>query len=362
MPEIKIDSMLRYLVDQGASDLHLKAGSPPVIRIDGDLQRSKFGVQTAKDTERLARQLMNPKMTAEFMKTGEADFAYSSGKLGRFRCNVFRQRGDVGAAIRRVLPPSTSFEALALPAVIGEISEQPRGLVLVTGMTGSGKSTTTGAMIDYINRKRAVHIMTIEDPIEILHTDQKGIVNQREVGLDTADFAQALKRVLRQDPDVIFIGEMRDQQTVKAALSAAETGHLVISTLHTIDAQGTVNRVIEFFPPYEQKQIRLALAGSLRGIISQRLLKRKDGKGRVPAVEILVNNGRIFDLITNPDQTHMIHEVVAESGFYGMQTFDQCLLDLLKNDQVSMEDALEATTSPHDFEIMARQAGLIEEI
>lgn len=354
-----INEFLRYLVEKHASDLHLKVGAPPIIRVDGALYRTDFPKLSPNDTEKCALEIMSERTAREFNEIGEADFAYSFPGLGRFRCNVYRQRGSVGMAVRRVLPGSPTFEALGLPPVISKISEEPRGLVLVTGMTGSGKTTTTGAMINHINATKSVHIMTIEDPIEILHPDRMAIVNQREIGIDTSDFFQALKRAMRQDPDVIFIGEMRDQETVQAALSAAETGHLVISTLHTIDATETVNRIIEFFPPHQQKQIRIALAGSLRGIISQRLLLRKDGKGRVPAIEVLVTNGRIFDLIVNAEQTHMIHDVIAESEFYGMQTFDQSLLELYKNDLVNLEDAIAASSNPHDFQIMIRQAGLI---
>ncbi len=355
----QIDEYLRYLVEKHASDLHLKVGAPPVVRVNGVLYRTDFEKLGPNDTERCAFEAMNERVAHEFNTVGEADFAYSLPGLGRFRCNVFRQRGTIGIAVRRVLPGSPSFESLGLPPVVEKIAENPRGLVLVTGMTGSGKTTTTGAMISHINATKSVHIMTIEDPIEILHPDRMAIVNQREIGIDTQDFSQALKRAMRQDPDVIFIGEMRDQETVHAALAAAETGHLVISTLHTIDAGETVNRVIEFFPPHQQKQIRISLAGSLRGIISQRLLMRKDGKGQVPAVEVLVMNGRIFDLIVNPEQTHMIHDVIADSEFYGMLTFDQSLLQHYKNDLVTLEDAIAASSNPHDFQIMIRQAGLV---
>ncbi|MGI8426793.1 MAG: type IV pilus twitching motility protein PilT [Actinomycetota bacterium] len=363
-PEVavsQIDKYLHDLVDKGASDLHFKAGAPPALRIDGALVRTEFPKLTAADVERTAKQLMSERARLQFEESGEADFAYSAASLGRFRCNVYRQRGQVGIAIRRVLPPSTSFESLGLPSVMEQIALEPRGLILVTGITGSGKSTTTAAMIDYINRTKAVHIMTIEDPIEIVHEDKKSIVNQREVGIDTADFKEALRRVLRQDPDVIFIGEIRDDLTAKAALAAAETGHLVISTLHTTDAQGTVNRIIDFFPPHQQKEIRIALAGSLKGILSQRLLPKKKGKGRVPAVEVLVKNGRIFDLIVDAEQTHLIHGVIAESGFYGMQTFDQALLDLFKNNVIDLDHAMDASSNPHDFEIMLRQENLLEE-
>ncbi|MEO7803260.1 MAG: PilT/PilU family type 4a pilus ATPase [Actinomycetota bacterium] len=355
-----ISEFLRYLVEKDASDLHLKAGAPPIIRVNGILYPSEFDRLTPNDTERAAMEIMSDRIAQDFSATGEADFAYAKDGLGRFRCNVFRQRGSVGIAVRRVLPGSPSFDSLGLPASVAKVTEQVRGLILVTGMTGSGKTTTTGAMINHINSTRSVHIITIEDPIEILHPDRMSIVNQREIGIDTADFSQALRRAMRQDPDVIFIGEMRDEETVHAALSAAETGHLVISTLHTIDVAETVNRVIEFFPPHQQKQVRISLAGALKGIVSQRLLLSKDGQGQVPAVEVCVMNGRIFDLIVNPEQTHLLHDVIAESAFYGMQTFDQSLLGLFREDKVTLEDAISASSNPHDFQIMLRQSGLLE--
>jgi twitching motility protein PilT len=355
-----VNDFLRHMVEKKASDLHLKVGAPPIIRIDGKLQRTEYPKMGPNDTERAAYDLMDERVAAEFNTLGEGDFAYSFPGLGRFRCNVFRQRNSIGLAVRRVLPGSPSFESLGLPGVVKKLAEEPRGLVLVTGMTGTGKTTTTGAILHYINETKAVHIVTIEDPIEILHPDRKSIVNQREIGIDTQDFAQALRRAMRQDPDVIFIGEMRDSETVFAALTAAETGHLVISTLHTIDATETVNRIIEFYPPHQHKQARITLAGSLRGIISQRLLMRTDGRGRIPSVEILVSNGRVFDAIVNPDQTHLLHDIIAEGEFYGMQTFDQSLLNLYKNGMVSLEDAMQASSNPHDFELMIRQEGLLE--
>lgn len=357
---VDVTGVLREVIDKRASDLHIKAGIEPVMRIDGALQKTDLPPMTPDDVAAFAAGIMPERAASEFTSTGEADFAYSAEGLGRFRCNVYRQRGAIGIAIRRVTPPAASFESLGLPPVMESIAQEPRGLILVTGMTGSGKSTTTAAILDYINRTRAVHIMTIEDPIEIVHSDKKAIVNQREVGIDTADFRQALKRVMRQDPDVIFIGEIRDDETAKAALAAAETGHLVISTLHTIDAQGTVNRIIEFFPPHQQKEIRIALAGSLRAVLSQRLLPKADGTGRAPAIEVLVMNGRIFDLIVNPEQTHLIHDIIAESGFYGMQTFDQSLLASFRDGLIDLKDAMEASSRPHDFELMLRQAGLLE--
>lgn len=356
---VAVNDFLRHMVEKKASDLHLKVGAPPIVRVDGTLQRTEYPKMGPNDTERAAYDLMDDRVAGEFNEVGEADFAYSFPGLGRFRCNVFRQRGSVGIAVRRVLPGSPSFESLGLPGVVRKLAEEPRGLVLVTGMTGTGKTTTTGAILHYINEAKSVHIVTIEDPIEILHPDRKSIVNQREIGIDTRDFAQALRRAMRQDPDVIFIGEMRDAETVYAALTAAETGHLVISTLHTIDATETVNRIIEFYPPHQHKQARITLAGSLRGIISQRLLMRSDGRGRLPTVEVLVSNGRVFDAIVNPEQTHLLHDIIAEGEFYGMQTFDQSLLNLFKNGMVNLEDAMQASTSPHDFELMVRQEGLL---
>lgn len=353
-----INELLRQMVERKASDLHVKVAAPPILRIDGVLHATDQAKLSPKDTERVAFEIMTDRAIEEFNRLGEADFAYSVPGLGRFRCNVYRQRGSVGIAIRRVLPGSPSFESLGLPAAVQQLAEEPRGLILVTGITGSGKTTTTGAMIAYINATRRVHIMTIEDPIEILHPDREAIVNQREIGIDTRDFAEALRRAMRQDPDVLFIGEMRDQETVHAALVAAETGHLVISTLHTIDATETVNRIIEFFPPHQQQQARLTLAGTLRGIISQRLLPRGDGQGRVPAVEVLIMTGRIFDMIVNPEMTYQIHDVIAEGEFYGMVTYDQSLLNLVKNDLVAVEEAVAAASSPHDFKIMLRQAGI----
>jgi len=353
-----VHDFLRFVVEKKASDLHLKAGGPPAIRINGELFKSEFDALTSADCEKAAMELMDDEQAQKFKEKGEVDFAFSEGGLGRFRVNVFRQRGSVAVAARRVLPGSPAFETLGLPPAVRTLSEEFRGMVLITGPTSSGKTTTTAAMINHINATRSVHILTIEDPIEILHPDRKSIVNQREIGHDTADFATALRAAMRQDPDVIFVGEIRDQETVKAAIQAAETGHLVISTLHTTDVSETVNRVIDFFPPHQQKQIRVSLAASLKGIVSQRLLARKDGRGRIPAVEVLVMNGRIRDLILNPEQTHMIHDIVAESGFYGMQTFDQALLALYRSGLVTLEEAMSGATNPHDFQIALRQEGL----
>lgn len=353
-----INEFLKHLVDEKGSDLHLKVGSPPFVRVSGILRRADYDVMTPADTERAAMDMMNQEQAMTFKEKGEIDFAYSIDNLGRFRVNVFRQRGAIGVVCRRVLPGSPGFESLGLPPVVQTLAEEHRGLLLVTGPTGSGKTTTTGAIINHINMTRSCHILTIEDPIEILHADRQAIVNQREIGMDTMDFAIALRAAMRQDPDVIFVGEIRDAETVKAALQAAETGHLVISTLHTTDVSETVNRMIDFFPPHQQKQTRVSMAGALKGIVSQRLITRKDGRGRVPAVEVMVMNGRIHDLILNPEQTHMIIDIIAESSFYGMQTFDQALLQLFRTDLVSLDDALNAATNPHDFTLALRREGL----
>ena len=353
-----IREFLQYVVDQKASDLHMKAGGPPYVRINGRLAKTHFPVLTAADCERSAMEIMNDEQARQFKLKGEADFAYSETGLGRFRVNVFRQRGSVALACRRVLPGSPSFETLGLPGAVKALADEQRGMVLVTGPTSSGKTTTTAAMINHINATRSCHVLTIEDPIEILHPDRTAIVNQREIGQDTNDFAIALRAAMRQDPDVIFVGEIRDPETVKAALQAAETGHLVISTLHTTDVSETINRVIDFFPPHQQKQIRVSIAGSLKGVVSQRLVPRLDGRGLVPAVEVLVMNGRVRDLILNSEQTHLLQDLIAESGFYGMQTFDQALLDLYKSGLVTLDEAMRCTTNPHDFQIALRQEGL----
>jgi twitching motility protein PilT len=273
--------------------------------------------------------------------------------------NVFRQRGSIGLVLRRVLPGTPSFESLGLPPVVRRLAEEPRGMVLVTGPTGSGKTTTIASMIDHINETKAVNIVTVEDPIEVLHTDKRAIVNQREIGTDTVDYSAAMKRVLRQDPDVIFIGEMRDPETVWAALSAAETGHMVLSTLHTTNATETVNRIVDFFPPFQQKQVRLTLASSLRGVVSQRLLERSDGRGRVPSVEVMVMTGRVFDRIVDPDSNESIEDVIADGEYYGMQTFDQSLFNLFKNGMVTLREAIASASHPHDFRVALQQEGLM---
>ncbi len=355
-----IDDYLRLLTERGGSDLHLKAGVPPRVRVDGNLVVVSEDLLTPAEIERMAFEIMPRGRAGEFSRTNDADFAYSITGLGRFRVNAFRQRGSVGLVFRRVQSGIPSFEALGLPPLTERLANEVRGMILVTGPTGSGKTTTLAAMIDHINATRPVHIVTIEDPIEILHTDKMGIVNQREIGIDTDDFHSAMKRVPRQDPDVILVGEMRDPETVWAALAAAETGHLVLSTLHTTDATETVNRLIDFFPAHQQKQIRLSIGGSLRGILSQRLVPKIDGSGRLPIIEALVMTGRVFDHIVDPTLTHEIYELIKDGSFYGMQTFDQAVFELYRAGQVSLRDAMAGASNPHDFKIMLQQSGLID--
>jgi twitching motility protein PilT len=355
MPDIH--DFLRHVVERKASDLHLKVGGPPTIRINGHLMRTDFERQDSEACQAAADEMMDDDQREELKRMGEVDFAHSEPGVGRFRVNVHRQRGSLGIAARRILPGAPSFEELGLPPAVEALANEHRGLLLVTGPTSSGKTTTTGAVIDHINKTRACHILTIEDPIEILHRDEQAVVTQREIGMDTTDFARALRAAMRQDPDVIFVGEMRDLETVKAGLQAAETGHFVIATLHTTDVTETINRIIDFFPPHQQNQARVALAGSLTGVVSQRLLPRAGG-GRAPAIEILVMNGRIRDCILDPNETHGIQDIVADSAFYGMQTFDQALISLVKAGQVTLEDAKTGATNQHDFTLALQQAGM----
>jgi len=351
-----VTDLLRYAVERGASDLHLSAGNVPFIRVDGELLPAGFPVLDASDAEFAAEFLMPPHRATEFARTNEADFAYSMDGIGRFRVNVLRQRGTVALAIRRVSAEGQTLAELNLPAVIQSLAEARRGLVLVTGPTGAGKTTTIASMIGFINRTRRAHIVTIEDPIEVLHTDDLSVIWQREIGPDTGSFAVALRQALRQDPDVIFLGEIRDPDSALAAIQAAQTGHLVLSTMHTIDATETVARVVELFPEQQQKQVRVSLAGALRGVVSQRLLERIDGRGRVPAVEVLINTGRVYERILDPETTAGLLDVVAESGYDGMQSFDQALLKLAIEGQVAEEDARAVATNPHDFGLALREA------
>jgi twitching motility protein PilT len=353
----EFNSWLEELVNGHGSDLHVKVGSAPMLRLPQGLERLDRDPLTAIETQAIADGIIPADRKETFSEKGEVDFAYSVTNVGRFRANVFRQRGSTSMVLRKLRFGGPSFEEVGLPEAIRSIADEHRGLILVTGPTGSGKTTTLAAMIDYINKTKPVHIVTIEDPIEVLHKDHMSSINQREVGNDTGDFLSALRAALRQDPDVILIGEMRDTETVRAAIAAAETGHLVMSTLHTQDASETINRVIDFFPPYQQKQVRLALAGTLRGIICQRLVPTVDG-GRTPALEILVNTGRVAERISDPDKTHEIKDVVAEGGYYGMVTFDQWLLKLIQEGKVSVDDAMQAVSSKHDFELALQQAGI----
>ena len=349
---------LRALVEVGGSDLHCKVGSPPRIRIDGRLRKLQTEPLTAADTEHMAAEVLRPDLAEEFARTNEADFAYSISGFGRFRVNAFRSRGSAGLVFRRVSVGAIPLSDLGLPPVIAALAGEPRGLVLVTGPTGSGKTTTLAGMIDHVNSTREVHVVTVEDPIEVLHQDKMAMINQREVRVDTEDFPTAMRAAMRQDPDVILVGEMRDHETVKAALAAAETGHFVMSTLHTTDAQETVNRVIDFFPPHEQKQVRLALAGALRGIICQRLVPRADGNGRCVVMEVCVNTGRVAEAVADPDKTANITELIKEGGYYGMQTFDQHLVTLLRDGLVTLDAAMAAASNPHDLTVELRRLGL----
>jgi twitching motility protein PilT len=335
----------------------LIVGAPPTIRVDGQLIRLDAPPVKATDTAAVALAI-TPADRQHLLETQkEVDFAHSIPGGGRFRVNVFRQRGSMSVVMRRVRLGGASFDELGLPPVVRQLAEAPRGLVLVTGPTGAGKTTTLASMIEHINKNKAVHILTIEDPIEVLHPHRKATVNQRELGVDVDSYVDAMRSAMRQDPDVILIGEMRDTDTVAAALAAAETGHLVLSTLHTTDAVETVNRIVDFFPPFQQHQVRVTLASVLRGVMCQRLVARVGG-GRVPVLEVLVNNGRVADRIVDSNTTSEIREIIAESGYYGMQTFDASLLSLLRQGLVSRQDALEASSNPHDITLAMEQAGL----
>ncbi len=353
----EIDKALHGLLEREGSDLHIKVGSPPMIRAHGQLiPLDEFGELEPAETEKAFHDLAEARSIAEFDDLGEADFAYAIPGLARFRVNVFRQRGSVSIALRAIPFDIRTAEELGLPQTILNLAETQRGIVLVTGTTGSGKSTTLAAMIDHINQTRARHIVTLEDPIEYLHLDKRSIVNQREIGSDTESFPRAMRRILRQDPDVILIGEMRDEETVRTALSAAETGHLVLSTLHTLDAPETINRILDFFPPHLQTQARVMLATTLAGVISQRLVPGLQ-QGRVPVAEVLVATGRIKDLILSPEETGKISEAIAEGAYYGMQTFDQDLLGHVTEGRIAEDVAYETATSPHDFKLMLASGG-----
>jgi twitching motility protein PilT len=359
-----IDELLATAVQSGASDLHLKVGSYPMMRINGALAVcSEERRLEREDTEAMADALFTPEQHEKFVRAQEVDLAYSVPGLGRFRCNVFQQRGTVGLVLRVIPTRIKNIDELGLPPVLKRIAQEERGLVLVTGTTGSGKSTTLAAMVDYINSTRSTHIMTVEDPIEYLHRDHHSIVNQREVNVDTSSFSHALRSALRQDPDVILVGEMRDFETVETALLAAETGHLVLSTLHTLDATETVNRIIAVFPPHQQRQVRIQLSGVLKAAISQRLLPRADGLGRVPAVEVMISTAFIRDCIVDKDRTSQIHSAIAAgTSQYGMQTFDQSIFGLYQQGFVALEEALRWASNVDEFKLKVQGISTTTEI
>jgi len=354
-----VSRYLRYMVEAGASDLHLKVGLPPVIRVDGLIHHTPFEALAAEDTESLASELIPKQKLQDFNDGHEVDVGFTLPEVARFRVNAYRQRGYVSVAIRLVRSEIPTFESLGLPDGVAKLAQEHRGLVLVTGPAGTGKTTTIASMIGWINANRQAHIVTIEDPIEVVHEDVRSVVEQREIGLDTVSYSAALRSAVRQDPDVIFIGEIRDLETVEAAIQAAETGHMVIATLHTLDATETVNRIIDLFPHEMQQQARVALAASLKGVISQRLVPQADGHGRLPAVEVLLNTGRVAERIIDPEQTFTIPDVMKEGEYYGMQTFDQALVRMVRAGTVTVEAAKEAATNPHDLSLALQAAQLV---
>jgi len=353
-----VKQAMRDLVERGGSDLHLKVGAPPLFRVNGELAPGEGVTElTAEDTEQALKQLLDDDgKLEEFEHEHEVDFSFEIEGVARYRINAFQQRGVISMACRAIPHKISTIEELALPEVISELADEERGIVLLTGTTGSGKSTTLAAMIDHMNHTTSKHIVTIEDPIEFVHSDKRSAINQREVGMDTASFKRALRRVLRQDPDVILIGEMRDEETVQAALSAAETGHLVLSTIHTVDATESINRMLDFFPPHQHQQARSMIAGTVKGVISQRLVPGAEG-GRVAVCEILRTTGRVRDMILDPTQTGKLVEVISSGGYYGMQTFDQALYGHVKAGRVTFEDAMRVATSPHDFKLLMQAEG-----
>ncbi len=353
-----VQSALRELVSRKGSDLHLKVDSAPLYRVHGNLCKDESAeALTPEDTERALHDLLHDATKLhEFSEEHEVDFSFEIAGVARFRINAFRQRGVISLACRAIPHKISTIEELSLPAVISDLAEEERGIVLLTGTTGSGKSTTLAAMIDHMNETMSKHIVTIEDPIEFVHEDKRSVINQREVGMDTASFKRALRRVLRQDPDVILVGEMRDEETVQTALSAAETGHLVLSTIHTVDAMESINRMLDFFPPHQHGQARSMIAGTVRGVISQRLVPGADG-GRVAVCEILRMTGRARDMIVDPAQTGKLMEVIESGGYYGMQTFDQALFGHLKAGRVTFDDAMHVASSPHDFKLLVQADG-----
>jgi twitching motility protein PilT len=353
-----IDAALRDLVARNGSDLHIKAGSPPLFRIHGQLGPEEGAVAlSAEDTENVVHMLLHDEAKLkEFTDEHEVDFSFEIADVARFRVNAFHQRGLVSLVCRAIPSKISTIDELSLPPVVRELAEEERGIILLTGTTGSGKSTTLAAMIDHMNTTMNKHIVTIEDPIEFVHQDKTSVINQREVGMDTKSFERALRRVLRQDPDVILVGEMRDEETVRTALSAAETGHLVLSTVHTVDASESINRLLDFFPPHQHNQARAMIAGTIKGVISQRLVPGANG-GRVAVCEILRMTGRVHDMIADPNQTGQLGEAISSGGYYGMQTFDQALYHHVTAGRVSEEEALRVASSPHDFKLLLQAEG-----
>jgi twitching motility protein PilT len=353
-----VHTALRELVARNGSDLHLKVHSPPLFRVQGALGPDPATQPLSEqDTEDALHALLHDQVKLkEFADDHEVDFSFEIAGLARFRVNAFRQRGLISLACRAIPAKISTIEELALPAVVRDLAEEERGIVLLTGTTGSGKSTTLAAMIDHMNVTMNKHIVTIEDPIEFVHSDKRSVINQREVGMDTKSFERALRRVLRQDPDVILVGEMRDEETVRTALSAAETGHLVLSTVHTVDASESINRLLDFFPPHQHNQARSMIAGTIRGVISQRLVPGANG-GRVAVCEILRMTGRVRDMIVDPNQTGQLGEAISSGAFYGMQTFDQALFHHVKAGRVMTEEALKVASSPHDFKLLLQSDG-----
>jgi twitching motility protein PilT len=348
---VELNEILGIAMKAKGSDVHLKAGVPPIVRIDGKLRAIPNAERLSAEAVRgMAFAIMNERQKRIFDESYEVDLSYGVPGLGRFRVNAFAQRGTVALVLRAIPIAIPSLEVLNLPPILNKLAQEQRGLILVTGTTGSGKSTTLASMIDYINENRTCNIITIEDPVEYLHKDKKSLISQREVGFDTLSFGKALTSSLRQDPDVILVGEMRDYETIETALTAAETGHLVLSTLHTLDAAETINRIISVFPPFHQRQVRMQLSGILKGVVSQRLVPRADGKGRVPAVEIMIGTARIRDCIDDKEKTKQIPEAIAQ-GFtsYGMQTFDQSLMQLLTKKLITYEEAMRQSSNPDDF-------------
>jgi twitching motility protein PilT len=353
-----VQSALRQLVSREGSDLHLKIDAAPLYRVHGELASDPGTAPLSReDTEQALHDLLHdPVKLQEFGEEHEVDFSFEIEGVARYRINAFRQRGAISLVCRAIPHKISTIDELSLPPVVRELAEEERGIVLLTGTTGSGKSTTLAAMIDHMNESLNRHIVTIEDPIEFVHTDKRSVINQREVGMDTASFKRALRRVLRQDPDVILVGEMRDEETVQTALSAAETGHLVLSTIHTVDATESINRMLDFFPPHQHNQARSMIAGTIKGVISQRLAPSATG-GRVAVCEILRMTGRVRDMIKDPDQTGKLMEVIASGAYYGMQTFDQALFGHLKAGRVTFDDAMKMASSPHDFKLLVQADG-----